>query len=85
MGGSERMSEAQLSLIRRAATLEVELERLEGRLATGDEDVSLDAYQRAANSLRRLLESLGLERKAKDVTPSLADIIARHSKVAEAL
>jgi hypothetical protein len=58
------MSEAQLSLIRRGACLEVELERLEGELANGG-DVNLDVYGRSANSLRRILESLGIERKAR--------------------
>ena len=35
----------------------------------------LDAYQRCANSLRRLLEAVGLQRRAKDVGPSLSDIL----------
>ena len=36
----------------------------------------LDLYQRTANSLRRLLESVGLKRVPKDVTPSLAEYLA---------
>ena len=31
----------------------------------------LDLYNRLSGNLRRILESLGLERKARDVTPSL--------------
>jgi hypothetical protein len=83
LGGLTFMSEAQMSLIRRAACIEVELEKLEGELANGG-DVNLDVYGRSANSLRRILESLGIERVAKNVTPSLADIIARHSNPAGA-
>ena len=30
----------------------------------------LDLYQRTANSLRRLLESVGIKRVAKDITPT---------------
>ncbi len=75
LGGSLALSEAQGSLIRRAATLEVELERREGQLATGGE-VDLDAYSRAAGHLRRILETLGIERRKRDLTPTLADIAA---------
>jgi hypothetical protein len=47
-------------------------------LAGGAADIAtLDAYQRAANSLRRLLESVGLERGARDVTPTLEQYLAR--------
>lgn len=79
LGGSMVLSEAQGSLIRRAATLEVELERQEGLLAKGEE-VDLDAYSRAAGHLRRILETLGIERRKRDVTPSLADLVAQHKK-----
>lgn len=82
MGGADRLSEAQISLIKRASSIEVELEQLEGRLSKGEE-VDLDAYTRAASHLRRILEALGLERAKRDVTPSLADIIGRH-RAAEA-
>ena len=66
-GGRDMISEAHLSLIKRAAALECELEQLEGRLSQG-EQVDLDQYGRAAGQLRRILESLGLERRAVDIT-----------------
>jgi hypothetical protein len=74
LGGRDMLSEAQLSLIKRASTLELELEQAEGRLSKG-EQIDLDCYGRAASHLRRLLESLGLERKRRNVTPSLADYL----------
>jgi hypothetical protein len=77
LGGPGMLSQAQISLCRRAAVLEVELERIEGQLSLGA-DADLDSYNRIAGGLRRLLEALGIERRARDVTPSLADIIARH-------
>ena len=61
LGGRDMLSEAQLSLIKRASTLELELEQAEGRLSKG-EQIDLDCYGRAASHLRRILESLGLER-----------------------
>jgi hypothetical protein len=58
------LSEAQISLIKRAAAIECQLEEQEGRLSQG-EQVDLDKFGRAALHLRRILESLGLERKQK--------------------
>ena len=67
LGGADILSEAQSSLVRRTATIEIELEQLEGKLSKG-EAVDLDAYTRAAGHLRRILETLGIERKSRDVT-----------------
>jgi len=68
------LSEAQLALCKRAAGLECELEQMEGRMSQGVE-VDLDRYGRAASHLRRILESLGLERKPKDIGPTLGDLL----------
>jgi hypothetical protein len=73
LGGAAALSEAQRSLVRRAAGLECELEQMEGRLSQGME-VNLDAFGRAASHLRRLLEVLGVERKARDVTPDGVEV-----------
>lgn len=73
LGGPENLSTAERSIVRRASTLEVELELLEQQFAvagSADGD-ALDLYQRTAGNLRRLLETLGLERRTRDVTPSL--------------
>jgi hypothetical protein len=85
LGGEDVVSEAEKSIVRRAATLTVELERLElkfakeGEASTGD----LDLYQRTSNSLRRLLESVGLERRMRDVTPSLVSYLAQRERGSE--
>jgi hypothetical protein len=65
-GGRDMLSEAQFALCKRAAALECELELLEGRMSQG-EQVDLNVYGRAASHLRRLLESLGLQRRARPV------------------
>jgi hypothetical protein len=67
LGGQAALSEAEISLIKRVSTLELECEQAEGRLSMGQE-IDLDLFQRMTNSLRRVLETLGLERKARDVT-----------------
>jgi hypothetical protein len=76
LGGDDAVSEAERSIVRRVATLTVELERMESGFALAGEALpgQIDLYQRTANSLRRLLESIGLERRTRDVSPSLADI-----------
>jgi hypothetical protein len=81
LGGPDMVSEAEKSIIRRAATLTIELERLELRFAQADlagqapDALDLDLYQRTANSLRRMFESVGIKRVARDVTPRLPDYL----------
>ncbi|HUF72687.1 MAG TPA: hypothetical protein VMR74_07305 [Gammaproteobacteria bacterium] len=81
-GGHDNTSEAQRSLIRRVSVLETELEFQETRLAemrlSGQEptEKQLDLYNRLAGNLRRLLESIGIERKARKV-PSLHDVLSK--------
>lgn len=56
----------------------MELEQLEVGFATGEAALdNLQVYQRVTNTLRRLLESLGLKRRAKPVGPSLGDILRK--------
>jgi hypothetical protein len=82
LGGNDAVSEAERSIVRRAATLTVELERLEAVFAVAGEAQAdqLDLYQRTANSLRRLLESVGIERRPRDVTPTLSQYLANKEK-----
>jgi hypothetical protein len=71
LGGDAAVSEAEKSIVRRAACLTVELERTEMLFAQGDaEPWRLDLYQRMAGTLRRLLRDLGLSRRQRDVTPT---------------
>jgi hypothetical protein len=69
------MSEAKLQLARRFAGLAVQLEALESRLANG-EAINVVEYTTLTSSLVRVVSRFGLERHAKDITPSLAQIIA---------
>jgi hypothetical protein len=77
MGGEAAVSEAQKSIIRRPCTLTVELERLELVFALAGEakPEQIDLYQRTANSLRRMLEAVGLQRRSRDVTPNLQEYL----------
>jgi hypothetical protein len=77
LGGTDVLSEAQLSLIRRASAIELELEQMEGKLSLG-EQIDLDVFTRSASHLRRLFETLGsktgIERKCRDVTADGVEI-----------
>jgi hypothetical protein len=79
LGGPAAVSESENSLIRRVAVITIELERLEAKFSAIDDPSpdSLDLYQRMTNSLRRLLETLsaGLNRRPRDVTPSIHDFL----------
>jgi hypothetical protein len=76
LGGADLLSEAQFSLIRRAAAIETELERLDAQLSRG-EPVDMDSYARVAGHLRRLFETIGLKRVPRDVMPSLGEYLDR--------
>jgi hypothetical protein len=67
----DNTSAAERSIIRRAAVLTTELEQLEVKFALAGEasPAMLEVYQRAANSLRRLLEAVGLQRRPRNLNP----------------
>jgi hypothetical protein len=77
LGGVDNSSAAERSLIRRAAVLTTELEMLEARFAAAGQASSedLDLYQRTAGNLRRLLEAIGLQRRARNITPSVSEYL----------
>ncbi len=65
----------QLAIIRRAAALAVWCEQQESAQASGA-DFDVQAFTTAANTLRRLLSDLGLERRMRDATPTLSQYLA---------
>jgi hypothetical protein len=85
LGGTDNVTAAERSIVRRAATLTVELERMEAVFAVAGEATpdALDLYSRTAGNLRRLLESVGLQRRARDITPDLSDYVAANSAEGE--
>jgi hypothetical protein len=75
LGGVDQLSENEKQLVRRIASLSVWCESQEAHMADG-QDIDINKFQRTANSLRRLCESVGLGRKPKPVT-TVFDIDAR--------
>jgi len=68
LGGDAAVSRAELELIRRAAGLSVLAAQIEAEIVNGDK-VAIDRYTATINAQRRLLVTLGLKRRARDVTP----------------
>lgn len=75
MGGDP--SEAKSIIARRASTLAVWCEQAEADMANG-EDLDVATFTTAANALRRLLTDIGLERQARDITPTLRDYVSKN-------
>ncbi len=74
LGGLDELSAAQIALVDNAALLGAALGDLGARFLAG-KDADLTEFVVLANSQRRMLTTLGLERRAKDVTPMLRDYI----------
>jgi hypothetical protein len=69
-GDNNQLTEATKQLIQNAAMLAAIIESSASAWLSGD-PVDLPSYYAALNSQRRLLLTLGLERRAKDVGPNL--------------
>jgi hypothetical protein len=78
LGGADRLSAAQRQLVQRAAVLSSQCEDFETRYLLG-EAVELPDYLAATNCLRRVLLALGLDRKPRDITPSLQAYLAQEA------
>jgi hypothetical protein len=88
LGGD--LSEPERMLSRRIAVFEAEMQLMELQIAKDrffnvePSDKYLDLYSRLVNSQRRLLETVGMKRVAKDVTPDLATYIRSTQKSVDA-
>jgi hypothetical protein len=76
LGGVELLSEGQRQLIRRAVTISLSCERMEGQIAAGEE-VNLETYGMLTDRLGHTFNRLGLKRQARDVSvPSVEQYLA---------
>jgi hypothetical protein len=79
LGGPDQLSECTRQIIRRIASLSVWCESVECRMADG-EDIDIDRFQRTSNSLRRLCESIGLERRQRTIVPHPLDYAREYDR-----
>jgi hypothetical protein len=68
-GGADVCSEVKLGLIRRLASVTVQSEMLEAKMASGI-DIDVGTLCTLASTVVRLSQRLGLNRVARDVTPA---------------
>jgi hypothetical protein len=74
IGGHDAgLSEGQRQLARRAATISIICERMEGEAAAGHE-IDLEVFGTLTDRLGRCFHRLGLKRQARDLGPTLADL-----------
>jgi hypothetical protein len=76
LGGSDHLSEGERQLVQRAAVLGAYIESCEVKWL-GGKAVDLADYLAAINAQRRVLATVGLERRARNVTPSVAEYVTR--------
>jgi hypothetical protein len=71
LGGQDALSSAEMALIRRASMMILQLELMESKWQENNGEASprqLEVYQRVSGGLRRLLETLGIQRRPRDVS-----------------
>jgi hypothetical protein len=78
LGGAENITTAKRQIIESAAVTSTMVADLGSRWLAG-EQIDLALFTTLCNSQRRLLESVGLERASRDVTPTLQEYLkAKH-------
>ena len=79
-GGLDQLSEARLQLVRRFAATSVLAEQLEAALANGQE-INVERHALLCSTLTRLAHRIGIDRRAKNVTPALRDYLEERATV----
>lgn len=81
LGGFDTLSEGQRQLARRAATLSIECERLEGEAVSG-RAIDLNVYGQLTDRIGRTFRRLGMHRiKRREDTPSLRTYLSAKADI----
>ena len=81
-GGADQCSESRQQLVRRFAAAAVLAERLESRLANGEE-ISIQEHAILSSTLVRLAGRIGIDRRMKHIVPSLDEYLASTNNTEE--
>jgi hypothetical protein len=73
-GGLDLMSESRIQLVKRFAAACVLAERMESRLANGDA-IDIAEHALLCSTLARISIRIGIDRIARDVTPTLSQVL----------
>jgi hypothetical protein len=76
LGGHDQLSAIEIALIEGFAGAAVTLNNLNTKLALGQE-IDFSQHAQAVSAMVRVASRLGLRRRAKDVTPTLAEYLAQ--------
>jgi hypothetical protein len=82
LGGRDRLSAIELALVEAFAGASVTLDALNAKLLLG-EDIDLGQYMQASSTMVRIGSRLGLQRRQRDVSPSLSSYLEQQSEAAE--
>src|SRR5262245_28590746 len=82
LGGPDQLSAGERQLVQRVGVLGALLSDIEARWIRG-EPLDPVAYCTIVNAQRRVLETIGLRRRPKDVTPSVRDYLHHIGEAAE--
>jgi hypothetical protein len=85
LGGIAACSAGERALVQRVASLCVELEHFEGRLSQANGTATSElllTYCATAKTLNRVLQTLGLRRRPKDISLDLAQYLAQPAQQA---
>jgi hypothetical protein len=83
-GGEDQCSESRKQLVRRFAAAAVLAEQLEAKLARGEE-IDIAEHVMLSSTLVRLAQRIGIDRRAKNITPTLADYLAARRDQSDAV
>jgi hypothetical protein len=79
MGGASQCAEARLQLIRRFAAAAVLAEQMEAQLANGH-SINIADHALLSSILVRLAQRIGIDRRSRNITPSLSEYLELQSK-----
>ena len=73
-GGADHLSEARIQLVRRFAAAACLAEEMEAKLVSG-EAINLQEHALLCSTLVRLAQRIGIDRRARNVVPDIADYL----------
>ena len=76
-GGAERCAEARIQLIRRFSACAVMAEQIEAKLALG-KTIDIAEHAQLTSAMVRVATRIGINRRVRNVTPSLAEYLDKN-------
>jgi hypothetical protein len=81
LGGADQLSTGQRQIVQRLGLLCTLSEHLEAKWLAGEGEFDPALYVTISNALKRLFAVIGLERKPRDVMPTLQEYLRARERV----